>query len=1156
MLIRTLGFCLLLTSICFGAPFSGVVRSGSQPIPGATVSATSNGQTLTTTTDENGQYTFADLPSGTWTIEVQMFAFNISKAEVTTTTQPATKDWTLELMARGSQRAVASAPASPPLSPGTRRQAETTATEGARPVQAGQNGPGRGPGASQSGRTAQAAPGSGRPGQAGGFRNLTLAQSANMTELSNLVSPQPDAAAQADSSESYLVSGSVSRGVQDIPQEDVFARGRMDQMRGGDNANGDGNGGIPGFASPGAGAPGGGGGPGGGGFGGGGGGFGGRGGGGGGGFAGGRGGPGGRGPGGDRSPRERLAAGPGGRNSIIGNRVNRGRSQIRGSAFLSARNSVFDARPFSLTGQNTDQASYSQYRYGLVIGGGLNIPKIIHSEKTFFFLTYNGSSARNPFDALTTVPTALQRAGDFSQSFANGPVTIFDPLTHAPFANNVIPPNRLDAAAMSLLRYFPLPNQPGIVDNFRFVTAVPQNSQNFGIRLNHTLSRKDRLDFALNLQERTGNSAQTFGFIDDTNGTGLSTSLGWTHNITTRLINSLRFSFSRNRNQTLPFFADSTNIAAALGILGTSSDPINFGPPNLGFTNFGALSDASPALRRDQTASLTEGMTFIKGQHTLTFGGEFRRVQLNSKTDQDGRGTYTFSGLLTSAFDAQGQPIPGTGYDLADYLLGDPQSSSIRYGSASNYFRNSVYNAYISDDWKARPNLTVNAGLRYEYFTPFVDKYNRLANLDVAANFTGVAVVIPGQAGPYSGVFPDGLVNPDKNLWSPRLGIAWKPIPKKQTLVRAGYGIYFNGSIYSQFPGRLASQPPFADSLSVTTSLAQPLTIENGFLNVVSKSIKNTYAIDRNYRVGYAQTWNLSLQQPLAKSLILEVSYLGTKGTRLDIQRMPNRAPPGSPLTAEQRRIIGDAVGFTFESSDGNSIYHAGNLRVTRRFAKGVSTNFTYTYAKSIDNASTFGGAGNTVAQNDLDLHAERGLSSFDQRHTASAGYVLTSPFGQNGLLHSQNSSVNRLFSDWTLSGNIMAHSGHPFTARVLGNQSNSGGTGSVGSGRADATGLAVDDGGGYFNPLAFAIPTPGHFGTAGRNTIPGPGLFSMNLSLSRSFRLGDDRRRVEFRIDSSNFTNHVNITNFGTVINANNYGIATAAGAMRSITSTVRFRF
>jgi len=864
----------------------------------------------------------------------------------------------------------------------------------------------------------------------------------------------------------------------------------------------------------------------------------------------------GRGPGGGREGRAGVDRGRGfparPEWANFGNRRNRGREGIRGAAFFSLRNSALDARPYSLTGQTVEKPSYAQSRFGLVGGGLLRIPKIISSERTFFFANYTGTRSRNPFHAVATLPTLAERAGDFSASAA----AIFDPATGLPFAAGRVPPTRFSPQAAGLLDFIPLANQPGSVQNYQYVTSVPQNSDNLGLRLTHTLSRRDNIQLNLNLQSRSAENAQLYGFRDETDGRGQSWNLAWTRNLGPRRIHRLGFNFSRNRSQTLPFFAFGADVAARLGIGGVSNEPINFGPPNLSFTNFGGLSDASPVLRRDQTSAVTDSITVVRGRHNLTFGGEFRRMQLNTRTDQNARGTFSFSGLATSAFDPQGRPLAGTGYDFADFLLGLPQSSSVRFGSANTYFRASAYSGFGQDDWRARPNLTLNLGLRYEFFTPFQEKFGRIANLDVAPGFTGVAVVTPGASGPYSGAFAKALIDPDKNNWSPRLGLAWRPIPNRRLQVRGGYGLFFNGSIYNQFPQRLASQPPFASTASLTTSLARPLTLADGFAAGPSQTITNTYAVDRRYRVGYAQTWSLSVEQDLPRSLVLEAGYLGTKGTRLDIQRLPNRATPGSPLTAEQRRQIGNAVGFTFDSSEGNSIYHAGQLRLTRRFRRGISANALYTWSKSLDNASTFGGGGAVVAQNDRDLAAERGLSSFDQRHTLSLFYIVGSPVGSNGFLLRNGGWITRLFEDWNITGALTAGSGAPFTARVLGNLANSGGTGSIGSGRAEATGLAVDQGAGFFNPGAFTLPPAARFGNAGRNTIPGPGSVSLNLSLGRSFRLGEERRRLEFRLESSNFTNHVSYTGLATVVNATNYGLATNTRPMRTFNTTMRYRF
>jgi hypothetical protein len=357
--------------------------------------------------------------------------------------------------------------------------------------------------------------------------------------------------------------------------------------------------------------------------------------------------------------------------------------------------------------------------------------------------------------------------------------------------------------------------------------------------------------------------------------------------------------------------------------------------------------------------------------------------------------------------------------------------------------------------------------------------------------------------------------------------------------------------VYNQFPSRLASQPPFATTASITTSPARVLTLQDGFAAAPKENVTNTYAVDKNYRVPYVQNWNFSIQQTLKHGFFVQAAYIGNKGTRLDLQLMPNRAMPGSPLTAEQRRLIGNATGFTYDTSVGNSIYHSMNLQFQRRFQKGVSFTANYTLSKAIDNASSFGGG---IVQDAYNLRAERGLSSFDQRHVLSLGWFLLSPVGEHGLLKNGVWS-RRLLSNWALSGGISYASGTPYTARVLGNLSNTGGN--VGSGRADATGADITAGSGFFNPLAFTIPPLGRFGDAGRDTIPGLPRASLNLGFGRSFNLSsDNRRRIEIRADAGNLTNHVNYTSVGTVVNASNYGLPLATAGMRSVTGTLRFRF
>lgn len=1031
-----------VSGVLFGQ--SGVVRSGNQPVPGATVTATRGDQSITTTTDEAGRYTLAGIPrdDGAWSVEVRMFGFDPVRKEVNFS-KSRTADFSMELRAARFARAA-------------------------------------GQGASQ-------------------------IESQIESELAAQQHAQAPATGSQDSNEAFLVSGSLSQGLNpnappDFRNAPPFPGAGGELSAQASNAPGFGPG--PGGSAAGVGP----GGPGGfgGGMGGPGGGFGGRGG-------GSFGGPGGFGM--------RRPGGPGGRpqGTQFGNR--RAPNAIHGMAYMSLNNSALDARPFSITGQEIDQPAYARSRFGVILGGPLAIPKIVNDRSTMFFLNYTGTRARNPYTATQTVPTEAERQGIFAQP-------ISDPETRQPFAGNAIPANRIDPISRQLLDYFPLPNQPGLVNNFVFQTSVAQNTDNFGLRVQRNVTAKDRLAFHVSVQRRDGDTAQPFGFLDTMSGSGLATDVTWTRNLTARTSSSARVTFNRNRNETIPFFAFGPDVASELGIAGTSTNPINYGPPNLNFTNFGALSDASAALMRNQTQGASESIILSRGKHTFTVGGQFTRSNLNTRTDPNGRGTFNFTGLAT-------------GFDLADFLLGLPQSSSIRYGDSSTYFRRNVWSGYGQDEWKLNPDLTLNLGLRYEYAAPYTEKYGRMANLDIAPGYTAVAVVTPGAVGPYSGEFPPGLIDPDRNNFAPRIGLAWKvPAGKSSTIVRAGYGIYYNGQAYNSFASRLAQQPPFAVANNVNTSAANVLTLATGFVSTTPEEVTNTFAVDRNYRTPYAQTWNIAIQRELPKGFFVEAGYLGTKGTRLDVLTVPNQ---GS---------------YTYSSSVGNSIYHALQVRAQQRFRRNISMRAFYTFSKSIDNSSTFGGAGNTVAQNWLDLSAERGLSSFDRRHSFDMNWVLTSPWGGVGSRLAPGGLAALLLRDWQLSGGITVQSGTPLTARVLDSSAQLAQTGGTGSKRADATGQSLSTGSGFFNLAAFSVPPPGVLGNAGRNTIPGPGLFSVNAAFGRSFQLDESRRRLELRLEANNVFNNVSYTNINTVVNATNYGLPVSASSMRSVNLVMRFRF
>jgi Carboxypeptidase regulatory-like domain len=1103
---------------------SGFVKSGGQPIPGATVTVTQANQTFSTVTDQDGHYGFPPLAAGSWTVTVEIFGFDTLKKDVDYSAVHGPVNFDLQLKP----------------SPVLQRLQQWAARRN--------SGGGSAPGAPNSSTPAQPSRAWQGRGQAGSV-DQDLQNELNAAQQQE--NAMPPSAIQ-NSNEAFLVSGSLSPGMAEGAQADSGPDMRMfggnpfgaaGNTAGAQNAPGFGGNASQGggFGGPGMG--------GGGGFGGGG--FGGRGGGGGGFGGGGR-----FGGGNGRRPGQTAGA-------TFGNRRRRNQ-QIHGQLSFTLQNSALNAKPFSLNGLDIPQAAYAQSRFSVIVGGPLLLGKV-KDPKTQFFFTYFGNRGRTPELFTETVPTLAERNGDFfgatqslGTSDTNAPVAIFNPSTHQQFQNNTIPTSMLNGTALSLLHFYPLPNEPGNANNYQFETAQVANNDNIGLRVNRNITSVDRLSLNFQYQHRDGTTAQPFGYADTTDGYGMNVTLQWTRNLSAAAISNAQVRFNRNYTQIIPYFSTLSNVEKDLGIAGYSTNPLDFGPPTLNFTNFASLSDGNPTLNRNQTQTGSESISLLKGTHSISLGAGYTRADLSSRTDPNPRGTFNFTGQATSQI-ANGVPVPGTGYDLADFLLNAPQSTSIQFTNETDYFLQNQWFAYAQDEWKARADLTLIAGVRWEYFSPFHEKYEQLANLDIAPNFTNAVEVFPGSTGPYTGAFPSGLINSDWNNFSPRLALAWKAPTKRSTVIRAGYGIYYNGQAYVQFTTQLAEQPPFAVSQNINVANVPPkdlpFTFQNGLSLTLPGAVTNTFAVDRNYRTPYAGTWNLTIQHDFAGGFFAEIGYMGTKGTGLDVRTEPNEPPPGSLLSLAERTQLGNAVGFIYDQSVGNSIFNALQGRLVRRFNHGISLNAYYQFAKSIDDTTTFGGAGNTVAQNWLDIEGSRGLSSFDVRHEFQSSFVLTSPVAGPGSHIAPDSKTGRLLKDWQLSGGITAQTGTPLTARVLGNTQQLAQTGGVGSERAQATGESIESGAGFFNLNAFTVPAPGTYGDAGRNTIPGPGLFSINLAFARSFTF-NERRRLEFRVESNNVMNHVNYTNLYTVVNAVNYGLPSAAGAMRTLDAVVRFRF
>ena len=573
--------------------------------------------------------------------------------------------------------------------------------------------------------------------------------------------------------------------------------------------------------------------------------------------------------------------------------------------------------------------------------------------------------------------------------------------------------------------------------------------------------------------------------------------------------------------------------------------------PNLILNQFTSVTEQQPSFQVNQTIAATESTSWIHKKHNVRFGGDFRRVH-NDLFGNTGNilGTYTFTGFFTEKPGTSGTTggTSSTGSSLADLLLGLPQQTSLQAPDQKSYLRQNAWDAFVQDSWRAKANLTLLFGLRYEYFSPYSEKYDRLSTLDTGNNFTAVAPVVSGGIGPFTGKYPRDLVYPEHNNFSPRIGIAVRPI--KDTVVRAGYGINYAVGQYSKFIQDFAFQPPYANvqTNEVTNAVGFVPTLADGF--TPEGQANGNSAVNKNYRLPYVQVWNINLQRTLPLGIVLNIGYNGSKGTRLDIVDAPGRTANASV----------SGTFYDYENSVAFSNYNAMTVSVRNRLHDGIALQATYTYSHSIDNASSIGGNGGTgtvVAQNWQNLLAEESNSSFDVRNKVSGNFLYELPFGPDE--HYITSGVlGHSLSGISLSGTFTFASGNPLTPNYEATVDEVA-RGTTASLRPDRVpGVSLTAGGGsldnWFNKSAFAAPA-NTYGTASRYSIPGPGTVSVNASLSKTVRF-NETRTFETRATASNVFNTVQYSGVDTTLGSGTYGQVTSAGTMRQFTFLARFRF
>jgi len=868
---------------------------------------------------------------------------------------------------------------------------------------------------------------------------------------------------------------------------------------------------------------------------------------------------GGRGGGGGRGGMGGLG-GAAGRLQMAG-RLQQNRTRVQLNYNLGG--SPFNARPYALNGQSQDEPTNLQHRVGVNIGGQFKIPGLFDAgPKTNYFLSYSGNHGRTLRESYSRVPTAEQRAGDLS----GGTGIIYDPLTGAPFAGNRVPADRISPAVASLLAFYPLPNQDTPDQNYHYATATVSHSDDINFRLTRSLGTAPpgrggmpgggrggmgggrgggAANVSLGVQYRRSSGDQTTGF--PTLG-GKNRQTGWNLPLSVSfqrwgLFNAVNVQYNRSHATTSNFFANVRNVAGDAGIAGVSTDPFSWGVPSLSFTSISGLRDITPSERTDQTVTVSLTQSKMRGRHVLRWGADFRSMHNDSRSDSNPRGSFVFTGLYS-----QRTKIAGAGNDFADFLLGLPQQASLQYGPGKLAFRSVAWSAFVQDDWRVRANLTINAGVRYEYLSPYREAGNHLVNLDVPPDFTAAVPVLAGQSGPFMGAYPDTIVKPDRNNVAPRLGIAWRPKPR--LVVRAGYGINYSSPVYQGMARQLAAQPPFAVTDTRIGTLLDPLTLTTVFAEAGADGTTNNFGVDREYDLGYLQMWNAGVTRDLTRTLSAGLNYVGTKGASLDLLRAPNRGPNGL--------LIDGVQAFTWESSGGRSIMHALSVQLRKRPTSGVGGGLTYTWSKAMDNASSLGGGGGgsgVVAQNDKDLEAEWSLSSFDQRHRLSADLNVELPFGPNRRWLNHDGWAAKVLGGWSWNTTVTLATGTPSTVRVVGNTSDVA-RGVNGTLRADYNGqpIAIDSPtiARYFNTAAFSVPAEGAFGNSARNLLVGPGQHTASTSLMKTLQLPQGRS-LSLRVQANNVFNTVQYGALDTTVNSPTFGQVLSVRSMRSVQFNIR---
>lgn len=823
---------------------------------------------------------------------------------------------------------------------------------------------------------------------------------------------------------------------------------------------------------------------------------------------------------------------PGAQVNVI---LNSGSNAFHGSAFEFHRNAALDARNF-FAPASEPKPKYIRNQFGGALGGP------IKHDRTFFFADYEGTRSREGITRITNVPTAEERVGNFSHSVFGVPT---NPFTGMPFDNGVIPDFFQNPVGRAIAALYPLPNRNVPFQNFVSSPVLRDDNDSFDVRVDHRLTDRADLTFRYSFGDRdlfepfTGPTFSVVPGFGDTvkrrsqNGMGALTLV-----LTPRLVNESRVAFSRVASSVTQ---EASVLNSEVGLPTISPRERDLGLSFITITGFSPLGDEgnNPQDSVTNVYQFLNNSSYVHGNHLFKFGADLRFSQQNAFRDVESRGRLQFSPFFQL-----------TGNALGDMLLGFPLLTSVAHVDNPQKIRTESYNFFINDSYRVTPRLTLNAGLRYEYNSPPVDADDRATIYDVV---TRNLVPVGTNGVPRSGF------DADKNNFAPRVGVAWSF--NEKTVLRGGYGVYYDQSPLSPAEA-LYFNSPFFDNNIFFSLPGLPLTLNDPFPSFFPFPLPDSaLAIQRDLRTGYMQHWNFNIERQVFSGSVLEVAYVGSKGTKLltarDInQPQPGIVSPGIPVVPRPDPRFDD---IDLLESRANSNYNALQVRYQQRLTRGFSALASYTWAKSIDDASNFfTSAGDpNFPQNSYNVAAERGLSNFDVRHRFSLSYSYALPFKKPG-----DGLVASLVNGWETFGIVTLQSGRPFTVALLPEIDNSGtGRSILGFGANDRPNVigngelsnpTTDQ---WFNTAAFAFPFPGTFGNAGRNILEGPGFQNVNMSILKNTRF-NERVNLQFRAEAFNLFNHPNFNLPDNFLGSPTFGRITSARDPRHIQFGLKLLF